>query len=247
MAFSGYPIGNGVQRVYSAPDLPSQVADTANPELFSGILAADYAAISAAARVRNYSRGEILFLKGEIAQHVLLLTSGFVKITQIGFAGNAAIVRVNSPGDVLGASGVLSGGRHDTTAYAFRACRALSWEAGLFRVLAQRYPILHQNMVGILGRELLELEERFHEMATEKVGPRVIRQLMRLTSKMGVCVEHGIQINVSREELAQMTGTTLFTVSRLLSSWEDMGAVKPSREAVTICDHEVLLSTCLEQ
>jgi CRP-like cAMP-binding protein len=95
-------------------------------------------------------------------------------------------------------------------------------------------------MAQILGRHLLELEDRFREVATERVAPRVARQVVRLLEQIGRPVDGAIEISVSREELAQMTGTTLFTVSRLFSAWEALGMVKPRREAVAICDVHAL-------
>jgi CRP-like cAMP-binding protein len=98
-------------------------------------------------------------------------------------------------------------------------------------------------MVRILGDDLLELEARFREVATERVGPRVARQLVRLLEQIGRPVINGngeMEVCLSREDLAQMTGTTLFTVSRLLSAWEARGMVKPRREAVGICDVQSL-------
>jgi len=89
-------------------------------------------------------------------------------------------------------------------------------------------------------RYLADLEERFRELATERVGPRVARQLMRLLPQIGRPVNGAIEVSLSREELAQMTVTTLFTVSRLFSVWETRGLVKPRREAVTISDVQAL-------
>ena len=206
------------------------------PPLFSGILPADYSKIAAAARVREFERGEMLFIEGDSVQQVLLLTSGFAKINKLGLSGSEVILRFSAPGDVLGAIGLFSTGRHCTTAQSFRTCRALVWEPPVFKALAESFPVLHQNMCRIVGGELLELEERFREVATERVAPRVARQLVRLLDKIGRRVEDGVEISLSREELAQMTGTTLFTVSRLLSAWEERGMVKPRREGVTICD-----------
>ena len=91
-------------------------------------------------------------------------------------------------------------------------------------------------MVAILDEHLRELEDRFREVATDKVGARVALQLLRLLKTIGRPVEGGVEVGLSREELAQMTGTTLFTVSRLLSAWEARGVVRPLREAVAICD-----------
>ena len=114
------------------------------------------------------------------------------------------------------------------------------WEAPTFDALVKRFPVLRQNMVHVLGEDLRELQERFREVATERVAPRVARQLLRLLEKMGRTVNGLVEVGLSREELAQMTGTTLFTVSRLLSAWEADGIVRPRREAVAICDEQAL-------
>jgi CRP-like cAMP-binding protein len=204
--------------------------------LFSGIVTNEQAGISAGARIREFTRGEMLYIAGDTVQQVLLLTAGSVKVTQLGMGGAEVIIRLVTPGDVLGAVGLFSTGRHCTTAQAFRLCRALVWDALAFRAMVERFPIVHQNLVRIIGEDLLELEERFREVATERVAPRVARQLVRLQEQIGQPVEGAVEICLSREELAQMTGTTLFTVSRLLSTWESCGIVRPRREAVAICD-----------
>jgi CRP-like cAMP-binding protein len=216
--------------------------DAGRPPLFAGILPGDYARIAAAARVKTFARGEMLYLEGEPVQQVILLTSGFAKLTRNGLSGMEVILRIGVPGDVLGATGLFSNGRHGSTAQAFRGCRALVWEASAFKSLMERFPVLHQNMAQILGGDLLELEERFREVATEKVGSRLARQLLRLVKRIGWPVNGGVEIDISREDLAQMTGTTLFTVSRLLSAWAVLGAVTLRREAVTICNAEALLA-----
>jgi CRP/FNR family transcriptional regulator, nitrogen oxide reductase regulator len=215
-------------------------AVAARPPLFSGILAEDYARIAAAARVKEFVRGEMLYIGGDSVSQVLLLTSGFAKISQFGLSGMEVILRLSVPGDVLGAMGLFTTGLHFTTAQAFRMCRALVWDAPTFRALVTRYPVLHQNMVKILSEDLLELQERFREVATERVAPRVARQLVRLLKRIGRSVNGAVEVSLTREELAQMTGTTLFTVSRLLSAWEERGMVKPRREGVTICDVPLL-------
>ncbi len=210
------------------------------PPLFAGILPGDYAKISGAARVREFARGEILYIEGESVQHVLLLTAGVAKINKLGTNGTEVILGLGVAGDVLGAMGLFSTGTHCTTAQAFRPGRALVWDRAAFKALVERFPVLHQNMVRILGEYVRELEERFREVATERVGPRVARQLVRLLEKIGRPVNDAIEVGLSREELAQMTGTTLFTVSRLVSAWEARGMVRPRRESVMVCDVQSL-------
>ncbi len=235
---SPHPEPSAVDGRASAPGCTPSTGQI--PRLFSGVPENDYKLISAAARVKEFARGEVLYLEDEPVQRVLLLTSGIVKINKLAAGGEEVILRLDVPGEVVGATDLLTGGTHRTTAQAFRRCRALIWDVAAFRSLAKRIPVLHENMLRILTDYLLELEERFRELATERVGPRVARQLVRLHSKIGRSVDGDVEIGLSREELAQMTGTTLFTVSRLLSAWESCGAVKPGREAVTVCDLRTL-------
>ncbi len=214
--------------------------DLKRPPLFSSILPSDYRRIIAAARVKEFARGEMLYIEGDAVQQILLLTSGVAKINKLGPSGTEVILTLAVPGDVLGAVGLFSNRKQCTTAQAFRWCRALVWEAPAFQALVDRFPVLHQNMVRILGGYVLELEERFREVATERVGSRVARQLVRLVERIGQRTNGAVELGLSREELAQMTGTTLFTVSRLLSAWEGRGVVKSRRESVTICDIQLL-------
>jgi len=210
--------------------------------LFAGVAPADRARICASARVKRFERGELLYMEGDSVRQVLLLTSGCVKITQLGPNGTESILRVGVPGDVLDEVSLFSSEPHGTTAEAFRMCQTLVWDPTAFKALVERFPVLYQNMVGVLGAHLVELEQRFREVATEKVGSRVARQLIRLMEKMGRQVNGAVEVALSRQELAQMTGTTLFTVSRLLSAWEARGMVLPRRESVTIFDSRSLRS-----
>jgi CRP-like cAMP-binding protein len=197
---------------------------------------AGQARITAAARAREFGRGEMLYIEGDPIERVMLLVSGCVKLTQSGMRGCEVILRVGAPGDVLGAERMLSNSRHRSMAHAFRPCKALVWDASAFKSLGEQYPVLHQNMARILGNELLELEERFREVATDKAPVRIARQILRLAGQIGRAVNGGVDLALSREELGQMTGTTLFTVSRALSAWQAQGIVVGRREGVTVCD-----------
>ena len=98
----------------------------------------------------------------------------------------------------------------------------------------ERFPTLRSNTARILGRRLEKLEERFREISTEKVASRVSSEVVRLLNQMGERINGELQISLSREELGQLTGTTLFTVSRLLSEWEGRGILIARREAVLV-------------
>ena len=208
--------------------------------LFSGVLPEDYKRISAVARVQGFARHKTLYLEGDAVEQVFLLASGLVKTTKLGPRGAEVILRVGVPGDVLGAMSVCSTGRHTTTAQALRMGYALVWEARVFQFLVEPLPVVHRNMIRLTGEHLEELEKRFGELATARVAPRLARQLVRLQEQIGRPINGSVEIRLSREELARMTGTTLFTVSRVLGVWEARGLVNPRYDSVTVCDLESL-------
>jgi CRP-like cAMP-binding protein len=208
--------------------------------LLTGVSPDDLKRIATAARLKRLAHGAMLYSEGETVEHVLMLISGSVKITQLGPRGSEVILRLNAPGDVLDAGALCSTGRHSATAQAIRECQALVWDIGVFNNLVGRLPILHQNMTRLICGHLQELEQRFRELATERVAPRVARQLIRLQEQVGSPPKAGVEIGLSGEGLAQMTGTTEYTVSRLLSSWEVHGLVTCRRDSLVISDIKAL-------
>ena len=204
--------------------------------MFTGISPEDSSRICAAAQVKSFGRGEMLYLEGDPVGKVLLLISGTVKITQLGPKDLEFTLKVAAPGDVLGAVSLFSSGRHCTTAQAVQRCWALVWDAAMFQALVEYSLVLCQNMVRSNLGQLRELEERFRELATESVARRLARQLIRLQEQVGSPQKGEAIIGLSRAGLAHMTGTTLYTVSRLLSAWKAHGFVISRRKCVMITD-----------
>jgi CRP-like cAMP-binding protein len=215
---------------------PDGWAAVESSPLFTGVSPEGFRRITAAARLKRFVRGEMLYVEGDTVGLVFLLISGSVKITKPGPKGMEVILRLCGPGDVLDVVSLFSTGRHRTTAQAIRGCGTLVWDAGIFKASVMRLPVLSLNMIRTTCGHLQELEERFRELATEQVAPRVARQLIRLQEQAGSPQEGEVKIGVTRERLAQMTGTTLYTVSRLLSAWEAHGLVNSRRVSVMISD-----------
>jgi CRP-like cAMP-binding protein len=209
--------------------------------LFAGLSHSQCFQFAASARIRVFSRRDFIFIQGQPIRQVLLVKSGCIKISQLGREGREVILRLSGPGDVVAVLGLSAGSSHTWSAQAVVDCSGFGWEAAKFDMFLEQFPLIRRNIAAILSERLSELEERFREIATEKVGPRVAHELGRLFKKIGKPLDGGFEINLSREELAQMTGTTLFTVSRLLSAWEQQGFVCPRREAVLVRNVQGLL------
>jgi CRP/FNR family transcriptional regulator, nitrogen oxide reductase regulator len=215
---------------------PDSWAAVESAPLFTGVSQEDFRRISAVARLKRFGRGEMLYLEGDKVEQVLLLISGSVKITQLGPTGLEVILRLAAPGDVFDTVSLFSTGRHCTTAQVLRGCSALVWDAGIFKAQVECVPVFHQNMIRFVCGHLQQLQERFRELATERVAPRVAHQLIRLQEQAGSVQRGEVEIGLTLEGLAQMTGTTVYTVSRLLSAWEGHGWVTCRRESLMVSD-----------
>jgi CRP-like cAMP-binding protein len=202
--------------------------------LFADISPQDRALIVAAARERVFSRGQIIHIEGDDMRQVVLLTSGYAKMVQCGQNGTAVILRLCGPGDLVGTLGVTMQARYRSTPQAIASSTALVWERDVFESLSKRFPSLRLNVAYILYKQLEDMEDRFREISTERVAPRLGRQIFRLVEQVGIPSNSSIEINLTREELAQLIGTSLFTVSRLLSEWDRQGIVTTRREGFSV-------------
>src|SRR5664279_2087716 len=210
--------------------------------LFSEISQEDCARIVAPAQERNLQRGKAIFFQGDTVQQVLLLTSGSVKLSQFSPDGQEVILRLIGAGESISAESCTKCTAHCSTARTLEQSSALVWEAKTFEAVAERFPVLRRNIGCDLQRLMNQLEERYREICTQKVAPRRSSQLLRLLTQVGKKSDGHVEISLSRRDLAQLTGTTLFTVSRLLCQWEVLGIVSPRREAVLVLDVPALVN-----
>jgi len=204
--------------------------------LFADVPPADCASIISAAREKSFARKQIIFAAGNPVRQVIMLVSGCTKVTQTGLNGNEVILRLNGAGEIVGSFRLCAQCYHCSTAQAVQSSKALVWDAVDFEKLLVRFPAFRRNTLRALEERLREMEERFREVSTEKVGSRLSSELIRLSDRLGRPVNGQQEITLSRAELAQMTGTTLFTVSRLLCQWQTLGIVTIRREGVLVRD-----------
>lgn len=208
--------------------------------LFSGIPPDGCAQIVATAHERNFTRAKTIFFEGDPVKHVFLLISGCVKVLQFSPNGDEVILRLIGPGECFGVES-LAKHTHCSTARTTMRSSALVWEARQFEAVAERFPALRRNISHAIQRFLNQLEERYRDISTRKVAPRLGTELLRLLPQVGIKSDGHVEIALSRRELAQLTGTNLYMVSRLLCQWELLGIVKPRRQAVLVVDVPALV------
>ena len=168
------------------------------------------------ARDRRVARRESFFLQGDPATDVFVLCAGRLKATQLASAGEQVILRLVGPGEAFGALEVGAGGQYPSGAEALEASHALLWDRTAFDAIAERNPIILRNVVRILSERMRSLEQSCRELATVRAAVRVASALVRLAGQIGRPVDGGALVALGREDLAQLTGCTPFTVSRFL-------------------------------
>lgn len=210
--------------------------------LFRGLTRSQCAEVVAVSYERRIARKQRFFAEGEPANEVCVLGAGRLKMTQVTTAGQQIILRLTGPGEVFGGLGMVNGAPHPATAEALEPSHALIWPRQGLEALAERIPVLHRNALRIVSERLRNLEQRYRELATERVGQRLARALLRLVGQIGRPADGSVLVSLTRDELAQLTGTTQFTVSRLLCEWESLGLVTPRREGVLVDDSPGLVA-----
>ena len=222
------------------PTLSERVILMTGSTLFAGLTQAECRDIALCARARLFARDEVLFMQGQPVRSLVLIEAGSVKLTQLSPGGSEVILWMNGKGEAVGVQAETATSSHTCSARAMEKCKALVWEYSRLQSVLTEHPQIRKNINQILSNRLQELEERFREIATERVAKRLALTMLRLMKQVGREQHGGVQISLSREELAQMTGTTLFTISRILSKWSEDGFIEPRRESVVIRDAQRL-------
>lgn len=205
-------------------------------ELFQGIDADTLDEVLRGAARRRFAKGVSVFEQGEPGKACHVLIDGRLKVSQITPDGQQVVVHFIGPGEMFGCVPTVIGGDYPGTATAVTECQALAWEAKTMAGLMERHPRIALNALATVGRRFHALQARYRELATERVERRIARAILRLARQAGRRVENGVLIDfpLSRQDIAEMTGATLHTVSRILSAWEQQGLVESGRQRITI-------------
>ena len=186
---------------------------------------------------RSLEEGGFFFLQGDAADFLYVLTSGQVKLMQSNPNGQQVNLRTIYPWQLFGALGaVREGATYPASAESLENSTALAVSSQFLHSMLETRPYLSFGLMKLMTSYIQEIQARYRELATERVEQRVANALIRLAGQTGQKSgkEGGIELSFSRQDLAEMTGSTLYTVSRLLSEWERKGFIETGRERVRI-------------
>lgn len=209
---------------------------------FAGMEPHDLDHVLAGARSQRVAKDAAIFEQEADAHSFFLLLDGHVRVVKTTPDGQQVIVRYIGSGELLGIAHALGRTTYPASAIAAVDCVVLAWPGRFWAEFSERYPAFGASTYRTVGKRLQEAHTRVVEMSTQQVEQRVAHALLRLAKQNGRKSDEGILIDfpISRQDIAEMTGTTLHTVSRLLSMWETKGLVRSGRQKVAIVEPQRL-------
>jgi len=198
------------------------------------------------ASVRRLGEGVAVFEEGAPAERFYMLLDGYIRVMRITPTGEQVIALHIPSGQLFGIAKAIGRDTYPATSVTASEAIILSWPMRVWDDFVARYDGFATETYKTLGQRLGEMNNRIVEMATQQVEQRVANALLRLINQTGRKVEGGIEIDfpITRQDLSEMTATTLHTVSRLLSAWEKQGLVSSRRKRITVTDPHRLVLMC---
>ena len=188
------------------------------------------------AQPRRFATGDTIFAEDGTADAFFLLLDGYVRAVRITEDGEQIVVLHISSGQLFGIAKAIGRTTYPASAIATGECLVLSWPTRYWDDFIKDYPSFASETYSTVGRRMGELNNRIVEMSTLHVEQRVANAILRMVQQAGRKTEQGIEIDfpVTRQDVAEMAGTTLHTVSRLLSAWQKAEIIASRRKLIVV-------------
>ncbi len=191
---------------------------------------------------RHLDAGTTVFEEGANADRFFILLDGYVRVLRLTADGEQVILLHIPPGQLFGIAVALGRTTYPATAVTAADAIVLSWPSAIFGHFKSSYPEFATATYDTIGLRLADRNDRLISLATQRVEQRVASVLVQLSNQNSRAVAEGAEIPfpLSRQDLSEMTATTLHTVSRLLSAWEKEGIIRSRRKRITVLSAENL-------
>lgn len=190
----------------------------------------------------GYQQGDRIYTAGDLAERLFVVAEGKVKLLQHAAGGRDILLDILTSGEFFGNIATLGVASYPDTAQAQTAACILSIRSEDFRQVLDEHPELALKTLEILGDRLNAANRRVLQLSSMPVDRRIAFTLLQLGAKLGRKQDKGLLIDVplSRDDLAEMTGTTSETASRVISQLQTNGSIDSGRQWISITDWESL-------
>lgn len=200
------------------------------------------ARVGAVAHLKSHDRGELIFAEGDPSDAFIIIVSGRVKVFKSTPAGKEIILEIFGAGDPLGAVAVYEGAPFMASALALESTEILAIEQRAFFQLLEENPAFVRGLLSGLTIRLAELTRRLAELTGARVEARFARLFLKLCEQIGKNDRGGVFVPMplSRQELADLTGTTIETAIRIMSRWQKEDVLHTDKDGFVVIDRAAL-------
>lgn len=210
--------------------------------VFAGLSERDWDKVTDLFSEREYQKDDYIFLEGEAPEALYIVRTGKVKVLRHSTDGKDVVLRVTGPGQLLGSVAVFDGGGYPGTAQAIEDCSLLVVARNDCLTLVQRFPVFALTVISDMGTRLRSSAEQIRSLAVERVEQRIARTLLKLGQTAGVDTPEGrvIEMPLTRQDVADMTGTTVETAIRVMSKFRRQELIRTRRGKVVLVEVALL-------
>lgn len=203
--------------------------------VFGELNADEVELLSAAKKCAIVKKGDALFHEGAYPRGVHCVHSGKIKISQTGAEGREQIVHLAKDADVLGYRAILGRDKYSCSAVAIEDSQVCFIPADVFNNLVERNPKVAHQVINLLSALLKQTERQVTAIAQRPVKERIAQSLLQLSECYGF-EKDGITISVviTREEIANISGTTRETATRILFELKGSGVIDLNGKYIAI-------------
>ncbi len=216
--------------------------------IFRRLTPEDRRRLAAVSSVKTFEKGAFVFNEGDPSDMMYTVVTGRVKVFKVTPRGTDVILEIFGPGDPVGAVAVYESRPYPASAVALEPTTCMMVPRRDFFSLLESYPTMVRGLLVGLTHRIVELTNRIMELSGGRIEARLARFFLKLAADMGQLRAGGIFIGMplSRQELADMTGTTIETCIRIMSRWSKQDIVRTEKDGFTIVSRETLESISLE-
>jgi CRP/FNR family transcriptional regulator len=198
--------------------------------IFSGLEEDEAAELARLCTEKRLAIGEYAFWEGDEPDRFYLLTSGKIKVVKHSSTGKDFIIAFFEPGEIFGEVAVFENRPYPASAQAVEDSIALGIKREDFLKFLSKRPEVALRLINVLGDRLRTASDRLRDLAGERVEQRLARILLMLSSKLGP------SLPFTRQDIADMAGTTIETAIRFLSSLNSRKITRSARGRIVILD-----------
>lgn len=190
----------------------------------------------------SYERDDYIFFEGDKPEWFHMVKEGRVKLLKHSDTGKDVILQVFAPGDMFGEVSLFDHKPYAASAQAMESSAVMKLSRKDFLLFFGRHPFIATEMIMELGRQLREAHATIKSLAVDRVEQRIASILLKLAQKLGAPQKEGTMLNLSltRQDLADMAGTTVETTIRVMSRFTKTKLIKQAGGKILLLDSQAL-------